>query len=127
VARNGLESAGDGPISTAQADALAGALSALYEAQRECVRFGVASHREEDFLAGGLSIAFESAEVTFSGQPYRVASERMLRLYVLAGGGNPGRGDAGELLPALAEAVLQFQRPGGAGTAGPLPGDSASR
>jgi hypothetical protein len=116
------------PVSPTEADALAGALTALYEAQREVVRFGVAGHRAEDFLAGAVTIPFEAAEVTFNGQPFKVASERMLRLYAFAGGGNPGRGDAGELLPALAEAVLAYQRPESAveaDAASPLAGASA--
>jgi hypothetical protein len=132
AARKGLDGLGDAPLPPAAADALAGALSALYEAQREVVRFGVSSHRAEDFLAGAVEIPFEPAESTFNGQPYRVASERMLRLYVIAGGGRLGTGDAGELLPALAEAVLAFQRPesaapqegappGGGAAASPLP------
>jgi hypothetical protein len=125
AARGALEKLGASPLPVADAEALAGALGALWEAQRECVRWGVTGHREEDFLAGGVGIPFESTDALCNGERFRVASDRMLRLYQFAGGGRPG--DAGELLPALAEAVLAFQRPGGADAAGPLPGGSASQ
>jgi hypothetical protein len=116
--------AGALPLTSPEADALAGALAALYEAQREAVRWGVTGHREGDFLLGGLPVPFESEEATFNGTPYRVASPRMLRLYQLAGGGRAG--DAGALLPDLASAVFAAQRPDalGGASASPLPGSS---
>jgi hypothetical protein len=109
-----------GVLSSASAEAIAGALTALYQAQCEVVRWGVTGHREEDFLLGGLPVPFESSVATFNGATYPTASPRMLRLYLLAGGGRPG--DPGTLIPALAEAVLAAQRPAPEGdAAGPLP------
>jgi hypothetical protein len=106
VERLGKE--GAAPLSPEEQDALASALADLWEAQRDCVRWGVVAHREADFLAGGLTIPFETAEAVFNGAPYRVASPRMLRLYQLAGGGRGG--NEGTLIPDIAAAVLKIQR-----------------
>jgi hypothetical protein len=112
-----------GSLSSATAEALAAALTALYQAQCEVVRWGVVGHRAGDFLMGGLDVPFTSDDATFNGERYRVASARTLRLYLLAGGGKPG--DAGTLIPALADAILAAQRPVVEGAAaGPLPSAS---
>jgi hypothetical protein len=112
-----------GALSSASADAIASALTALYQAQCEVVRWGVTGHRAGDFLMGGLDVPFETVAATFNGQSYPVASPRMLRLYLLAGGGRPG--DPGTLIPALADAVLAAQRPEAEAVPGaPLPGAS---
>jgi hypothetical protein len=101
--------------------------AALHKAFCEIVRWGVVGHREEDFLLGGCTTPFESTEATFNDDTYRVASDRMLRLYEFAGGG--GVGDPGVLLPELAGAIMKFQRPeeatapGGGDSAVPLPSE----
>jgi hypothetical protein len=112
-----------GSLSAASADAIAAALTALYMAQCEVVRWGVTGHRAGDFLMGGLDVPFEGVGATFNGASYVVASPRTLRLYLLAGGGRPG--EAGTLIPALADAILAAQAPvGGAASASPLPSAS---
>jgi hypothetical protein len=112
-----------GVLSSASAEAIAGALTALYQAQCEVVRWGVVGHREEDWDDKGVGVPFESTEATFNGERYRVASPRTLRLYLSAGGGRPG--DAGTLIPALADAILAAQVPAGsAAPASPLPSAS---
>jgi hypothetical protein len=95
-------------LTTEEADRLARAFSGFFEATREVVRWGVVGHRAEDFLLGEVEIPFESVSLLCNGKCYDCASDRMLRLYQLAGGGRVA--EEGTLLPQIARSVLDYQR-----------------
>lgn len=101
-----------GAPTEAEIEAVGDAWIAVRSANLEAVRWGVMGHREEDFLLGrngdSLPIPFEPETLSYHGQSYACASARMLRLYMLSGGGG-ARGE-GTLLRLLAKAVLAFQR-----------------
>jgi hypothetical protein len=91
---------------TASSDAQGRAQRLVLVASREIVRWGVSGHRSEDFRfpkeEGGppTPTPFEAEEVTWEKQRYRVASERMLRLY---------NSRYVRVLGLLADAVMEFQ------------------
>jgi hypothetical protein len=96
------------PLGDAEAEALAAGFCAMFEVSREVVRWGVSSHLAVDFRMGGFEIPFETAPLSLAGKTYQGASDRMLRLYQLAGGGQAG--DEGTLFPQIVAAVNLWQK-----------------
>jgi hypothetical protein len=91
-----------------EAEALARGFCSLFEHAREIVRWGVVGHREGDFRMGGFEVAFECADLEHNGRKYQGASDRMLRLYQLAGGGMAG--EEGSLFSQIVAAVNLWQK-----------------
>ena len=74
--------------------------------QTELIRWGVLSHRAEDFKLKGIPIPCETTEKKLAGQLYRVPNARMILLYQVS---SPGLA-VGSLWWLLADAVRRFQQ-----------------